>query len=89
MHFNNALGISRVVVGNAFRRLKGRFRSIGKRLDLSVDNSCTVTAACCVLHNYCEIMREDYDNQWLNEVQLKNRVCPGDHIRDRTEMHWQ
>ena len=33
---------SRVVVENAFGRLKGRFRSIGKRVDLNVENSCNM-----------------------------------------------
>ena len=53
--FNIKHNTARVVVENAFGRLKGRFRSIGKRLDLKVENACNVIAACCVLHNYCEM----------------------------------
>ena len=56
--FNIKHSMTRVVVENAFGRLKGRFRSISKRLDLNVENSCDVIAACCVLHNFCENLHE-------------------------------
>ena len=58
--------------------LKGRFRSIGKRLDLNVENSCVVISACCVLHNYCELRKEEFDDQWLDSVQLHIGVNPAD-----------
>ena len=61
-NFNIKHSMSRVVVENAFGRLKGRFRSIGKRLDLNVENSCNVIAACCVLH--CEYLHEFFDDLW-------------------------
>lgn len=77
-NFNVRHSTTRVVVENAFGRLKGRFRSIGKRLDLNVENSCNVIAACCVLHNYCEALHEIFDDQWLNGIQLHVGVCPGD-----------
>ena len=67
-----------MVVENAFGRLKGRFRSISKRLDLNVENSCNVIAACCVLHNYCENLHEFFDDQWLNGVNIRVGVFPGD-----------
>ena len=76
--FNNVHSITRVVVENAFGRLKGRFRSIGKRLDLNVENSCVVISACCVLHNYCELRKEEFDDQWLDSVQLHIGVNPAD-----------
>ena len=61
--FNIKHSTTRVVVENAFGRLKVRFGSIGKRLDLKVENACDVIAACCVLHNYCEIQNESFDDQ--------------------------
>ena len=76
--FNIKHNTARVVVENAFGRLKGRFRSIGKRLDLKVENACNVIAACCVLHNYCEMQNESFDDQWLNDIHIHARVCPGD-----------
>lgn len=68
--FNNALSKTRVVVENAFGRLKGRFRCLGKRLDLSVANSCITIGACCVLHNFCETMKEEFHDDWLTGIQI-------------------
>ena len=76
--FNIKHSTTRVVVENAFGRLKGRFRSIHKRLDLNVENSCNVIAACCVLHNYCEYLHKFFDDQWLNGVNVHVGVCPAD-----------
>ena len=42
VNFNKILSMTRVVVENAYGRLKGRFRSIAKRLDLNVENVCLV-----------------------------------------------
>lgn len=72
--FNIKHSTSRVVVENAFGRLKGRFRSISKRLDLSVENFCNVITACCVLRSYCLF----FDDQWLNGINTHVGVCPGD-----------
>ena len=54
--FNNILRITRVVVGNRYG-----FPVLTKRLDLNLNNCCTVIAACCVLHNFCEIMKEEFE----------------------------
>ena len=40
-----------------------------KRLDVHVNNIPVVVAACCVLHNICEIHGENFDNEWLDEGQ--------------------
>lgn len=77
INFNNLLSITRVVVENVFGRLKGRFNSIGKRLDLNANNCCTVTAACCVLHNFCELMKEEFDEQWLLGNDINEQICLG------------
>ena len=76
--FNIKHSTTRVVVENAFGRLKGRFRSISKRLDLNVENSCNVIAACCVLHNYCENLQEFFNDQWLKGVNIHVGAFPGD-----------
>ena len=67
---NIKLRTTRVGVGNAFGCLKGRLRSIEKRLDLKVENACNVIAACFVLHNYSEMLNEFFDDQWLNDVHI-------------------
>ena len=76
--FNIKYGTTRGVVENAFGRLKGRFRSISKRLDFNVENSCNVINACCVLHKYCENLHEFFNDQWLNGVNIHVGVFSGD-----------
>ena len=70
VNFNKILSMTRVVVENAYGRLKGRFRCIAKRLDLDVETVCLVIAACCVLHNFCEVMGEHFNEEWLQGVKL-------------------
>ena len=70
VHFNNCLSMDKVVVENAFGRLKGRFRCIAKRLDLKVDNCVLVVSACCTLHNYCELSQQTFDESWLGDIQV-------------------
>ena len=76
--FNTAHSKTRVVVENAFGRLQGRFRSLGRRLDQSVENATTTVTACCVLHNYGEVMKEEFDEEWLEGVQLHLNIQPCD-----------
>lgn len=78
VNFNKILSMTRVVVENAYGRLKGRFRSIAKRLDLNVETACLVIGACCVLHNFCEVMGEDFNEEWLQGVQLHLGVFAAD-----------
>ena len=56
--FNIKYSMTREVVEIAFGRLKGRFRGIGKRLDLKVYNACNVIAASCILRNYCGMLND-------------------------------
>ncbi|XP_063003354.1 uncharacterized protein LOC134413155 [Elgaria multicarinata webbii] len=53
-HFNRCLRRARLVVEQAFGRLKGRWRSIGVRLELAEENIPSVISACVILHNICE-----------------------------------
>ena len=78
VNFNKILSMTRVVVENAYGRLEGRFTCIAKRLDLDVETVCLVIAACCVLHNFCEVMGEDFNEEWLQGVQLHLGVFPVD-----------
>ena len=52
--FQLSLSSSRIVVENAFGRLKARWRKLCKRNDMDIDNVPNVIAACCILHNICE-----------------------------------
>ena len=73
-NFNYHQSRTRMVVENAFGRLKGRWRCLLKRLDMQVDNAKTAVGACVVLHNICEMFGdhclEDWEQTSLNEDQF-------------------
>uniref|UniRef100_A0A8C3T2E5 DDE Tnp4 domain-containing protein n=1 Tax=Chelydra serpentina TaxID=8475 RepID=A0A8C3T2E5_CHESE len=66
--FNYRLSKCRMVVECAFGRLKGRWRSLLTRSDLSETNIPIVIAACFVLHNLCESKGETFMAGWEVEA---------------------
>ena len=67
--FNYRLSHTRIVVENAFGRLKGRWRRLSKKNDMSITNIPNVIAACCILHNLCEIHGEAFCDSWMESIQ--------------------
>ncbi|MCJ8730976.1 hypothetical protein PDJAM_G00190580 [Pangasius djambal] len=63
-HFNSQLRSARMVVENAFGRLKGRWRCLLKRNDVDVTFMPDIVTACCILHNVCELNKEDFLPEW-------------------------
>ena len=63
-NFNYHQSRARMVVENAFRRLKGRWRCLLKCLDMQVDNATTAVGACIVLHNICELFGDYCVEEW-------------------------
>lgn len=63
-HYNYRLSSARMVVENAFGRLKGRWRCLLKRNDVNTALMSDVVAVCCVLHNICELNKEVYLPDW-------------------------
>ena len=55
--FDECVNAGRVVIENAFRALKNQWRIL-KNFNMEVNKATTVTLACCVLHNFCEIYSE-------------------------------
>ncbi|KAG6923737.1 hypothetical protein G0U57_019521, partial [Chelydra serpentina] len=66
--FNYRLSKCRMVVECAFGRLKGHWRSLLTRSDLSETNIPIVIAACCVLYNLCESKGETFMAGWEVEA---------------------
>ena len=66
---NRRLSRARVVVECAFGRLKGCWRSLLKRNDMNIEKMNNVVTACCILHNICEIHQDEFNEEWLEEVQ--------------------
>ncbi|XP_070412035.1 uncharacterized protein [Nothobranchius furzeri] len=58
--YNRKTSRARVVVENAFGRLKGRWRCLLKRNDSDVELLKHMVLTCCVLHNICESHGEEY-----------------------------
>ena len=54
-NLNYHLSRARIVVENAYGRLKARWRRLCKSNDMNIQNVPTVITACCILHNVCEV----------------------------------
>jgi len=63
-HFNYRQSRARMVVENAFGRLKGRWRCLLKRNDCHVRNVVSITLPCVVLHNICEMFNDRCLSEW-------------------------
>ena len=53
------------MIENAFGRLKGRWRCLLKQNDINTEDISTIITACCVLHNICEVHKNDFNDEWL------------------------
>ena len=73
--FNYCLSRARVVVEHCYGRLKGRWRCLLKRLDVDVCDAPEMVAACCVLHNICEVHGDAFDEEWLEGVERRDPQC--------------
>ena len=52
----------------AFGRFKAQWKRLLKQNDMYVENVPNVVAACCVLHNICEIHGDTFNEEWLQDV---------------------
>ena len=66
---NYRLSRARMVVENAFGHLKGRWRCLLKRTDAATEDVPTIISACRVIHNICEVHKEQFDDTWLEELE--------------------
>ncbi|XP_069768750.1 uncharacterized protein [Narcine bancroftii] len=62
--FNKALNSARIVVEHAYCRLNGCRWCLSNHLDISTTLVPGVVFARCVLHNICEINKEDFLSEW-------------------------
>ena len=66
--FNYRQSRARMVVENAFGRLKGRWRCLLKRLDFQLENVPHVVSSCVVLHNICETFGDCCLDKWTDST---------------------
>ena len=62
--FNYRQSRARMVVENAFGRLKMRWRCLSKRLDCHLCHVIDTVAACVILHNMCEHNGDSFMDEW-------------------------
>ena len=48
---------------------------MAKQIDMHLDNVPYVIAACCVLHNVCEVHHDSFNEEWLQEIDLSQPDC--------------
>ncbi|XP_065891631.1 uncharacterized protein [Dysidea avara] len=85
--YNYRQSRARMVVENAFGRLKGRWRCLLKRMDyLSVESVTHVVASCLVLHNVCEMNGNRCRPEWVHHDSLTrgDTTSPTDVTRHAT-----
>lgn len=65
LNYNYRQSRARMVVENAFGRLKGRWRCLLKRIDSHLANVPNIIASCIVLHNICEFYGDHCSEEWV------------------------
>lgn len=80
--YNYKLSRTRMTVENAFGRLKGRWRCLLKRLDSATSNVPNIIAACCVLHNFCELNGDSIEPISESEVPVNIRTTNSRNLED-------
>ena len=76
--FNYRLSRARMTVENTFGRWKGRFTRFSKRVDMEVSTLVSVTHASCILHNLCELQKNDFLPLWRENEAEDVVVAPVD-----------
>ena len=66
--YNYRICRARIVVENAFGRLKARWRRLLKRLDADVEKIPAIITTCCILHNMCEVHGDSFSDNWMESV---------------------
>ncbi|XP_063773212.1 uncharacterized protein LOC134909835 [Pseudophryne corroboree] len=89
--YTHTLSSARMVVENAFGRLKGRWRCLMKRNDVDINIMPNIVAACCILHNLCEFQREEFLPEWTVQASaaypaLDCEAYLGDHSGSAEQM---
>lgn len=79
--FTYTLSSARSVVDAAFTRLKGRWRCLLKKNEIDLSMMSRVVAACCVLHNICEVRGDSFLPEWNTDM----APCPGNLRQPDTE----
>uniref|UniRef100_A0A1D1ZDL7 Putative nuclease HARBI1 n=1 Tax=Anthurium amnicola TaxID=1678845 RepID=A0A1D1ZDL7_9ARAE len=83
--FNEKIGEVQRVAREAFARLKGRWKCLQKRTEVKLQDLPGVLGACCVLHNICEMNKEEMDPE-LNFELVDDEMISDNSIRSMSSM---
>ncbi|XP_065849353.1 protein ALP1-like [Euphorbia lathyris] len=83
--FNEKIAEIQKVAKDAFTRLKGRWSCLHKRTEVKLQDLPVVLGACCVLHNICEIRKEEIDPK-LNTELFDDEMVPEVALRSVTSI---
>lgn len=72
INFNYRQSRARMVVENAFGRLKGRWRCLLKRIDSNLANVPNIIASYIILHNICETGGDQCLGEWVIEEESQH-----------------
>ena len=64
------LSRARIVVENAFGKLKARWQRLMKCNDMNIDNVSHVVTACCILHNMTEVHGDSFNELWMEAADM-------------------
>ena len=67
-NFNYRLSRARMTAEHTLGRWKGRLRRVVKHIDMAVRSTCYLVAASCILHNICELRKDNFLEEWLEDV---------------------
>ena len=75
LRFNTALRKVRNQIECAFGRLKSRWRILNRSVDVDLDTAISLMYSCFVLHNFCEMHKEDLNKDLVKTTILDERRC--------------
>lgn len=68
--FNWELSQARIVVGHGFGQTNARWRWLDERIDEDTMKIPDTITACCMLHNICILMQDDFDAPPVNSFYM-------------------
>ena len=74
--FNYRLSRAGMTAENTFGRWKGRLIRFSKRVDMEVPKLVSVILASCILHNVCELQRNNFLPQWAENRIVQEEIIP-------------
>jgi hypothetical protein len=69
-----------MAIEKAFNMLKGRWRILFKRVDITLSHIPNLIIVCLSIHNLCIIHKGNFNMQWAKEV-----ICEMEHMKEKFE----